>query len=130
MKIMVGYNGGDVGIRALALARDYALLRDAEVYVITSMEGGPKEKLADVQKADADLKFAREFMEAAHLTCIAEQSVRGFSPGEDIVEFAKEHHMDHIFLGIKKKSRAQKLIMGSTARYVILKAHCPVTTIN
>ena len=44
MKIMVGYNGGDVGIRALALARDYALLRDAEVYVITSMEGGPKEK--------------------------------------------------------------------------------------
>ncbi len=127
---MVGYNGGGVGIHALELARDYALLCNAEVYVMTSMEGGPKEKIADVQKADADLKFAKELMEAANLPCTAEQSVRGYSPGEDIVELAREKNIDHIFLGIKKKSRAQKLIMGSTARYVILKAHCPVTTIN
>jgi len=130
MKIMVGYNGGEVGVRALELARDYALLCKAEVHVMTSMEGGPKEKIADVQKADADLKFAKELMDAANLTCTAEQSVRGFSPGEDIVELAREKNINHIFLGIKKKSRAQKLIMGSTARYVILKAHCPVTTIN
>ena len=130
MKIMVGYNGGDVGIRTLELARDYALLCNAEVYVVTSMEGGPKEKIADVQKADADLKFARDLMEAAHLICTAEQSVRGYSPGEDIVELAREKNINHIFLGIKKKSRTHKLIMGSTARYVILKAQCPVTTIN
>lgn len=130
MKIMVGYNGGEVGVRALELARDYALVCKAEVYVMTSMEGGPKEKITDVLKADADLKFAKELMAAAHLPCTAEQSVRGFSPGEDIVELAREKNIDHIFLGIKKKSRAQKLIMGSTARYVILKAHCPVTTIN
>lgn len=130
MNIMVGYNGGEVGVRALELARDYALLVNAHVYVITSMEGGPKERLADVQKAVEDLEFAKELMERAGLECTAKQSVRGYSPGEDIVEFAQENDMDHIFLGIKKKSRAQKLIMGSTARYVVLKAHCPVTTIR
>ncbi|SMD04109.1 Nucleotide-binding universal stress protein, UspA family [Desulfocicer vacuolatum DSM 3385] len=130
MKIMVGYNGGEVGVRALELARDYALLCNAEVYIVTSMEGGPKEKMADVQKAEADLKFAEKLMKEARLPCTAEQSVRGFTPGEDLVELAREKNVSHIFLGIKKKSRAQKIIMGSTARYVILKAHCPVTTIN
>lgn len=130
MKIMVGYNGGEVGIRALKLARDYALLCNAEVVVMTSMEGGPKEKLADVQRAEDDLKTAKSIMDAANVPCTASQSVRGYTPGEDIVEFAKENDISHIFVGIKKKSRAQKLILGSTARYVVLKAHCPVTTIN
>jgi nucleotide-binding universal stress UspA family protein len=37
-------------------------------------------------------------------------------------------NIDMIFLGIKKKSRAQKILLGSTAQYIILKGPCPVTT--
>lgn len=39
MKILVGYNGGEVGRLTLSLARDYAQKNNAFVYVITSMEG-------------------------------------------------------------------------------------------
>ena len=46
------------------------------------------------------------------------------------MKFAEENEIDHIFLGIKKKSKAQKAILGSTSRYVILKAPCPVTTVK
>jgi len=130
MKILVGYNGGEVGRLALSLARDYARINNAFVYVITSMEGGASEKQSDIIKAEEDLAFAKKLMEHSKIQCDAQQSVRGFSPGEDLVKFAEENEIDHIFLGIKKKSKAQKAILGSTSRYVILKAPCPVTTVK
>lgn len=130
VNVLVGFNGGDVGIRALELARDYALFQGAFVHIITSMEGGENETVADIQKAENELKDAEKMMKASGVSCLAQQSVRGLSAGEDLVRYAKENEIDHIFLGIKKKSRAQKMLLGSTARYVILKAHCPVTSIK
>ncbi len=130
MKILVGYNGGEVGRMSLCLARDFAVKNQALVYVVTSMEGGASEKPEDIVQAESYLAFARQLMERSNVQCDALQSVRGLSPGEDLVKFAKENQIDHIFLGIKKKSRAQKAILGSTARYVILKAPCPVTTVK
>ena len=130
MKVMVGYNGGEVGRRALSVARDYAKDNDAFVYVITSMSGGTSEKESDILKAQEDLDFAQKFMKRAGVECECQQSVRGMTPAEDIVSFAEDMDIDHIFLGIKKKSRTQKILLGSTARYVILKANCPVTTVT
>jgi nucleotide-binding universal stress UspA family protein/CheY-like chemotaxis protein len=130
MKIMVGYNGGEVGKRALSLARDYAKTFNAFVYVITSMEGGASEKQSDIAQAQEDLDFAKSFMSDAGIECDAHQSVRGLSPGEDLVKFAEDMDIAHIFLGLKKKSRAQKVLLGSTSAYIILKAPCPVTTVN
>ncbi|MCD4678079.1 MAG: universal stress protein [Desulfobacula sp.] len=130
MKILVGYNGGEVGRLALSLARDYAKTNNAFVYIITSMEGGTSEKQSDILKTEQDLDFAGKLMEKSGVECDAQQSVRGLSPAEDLVKFAQENEIDQIFLGIKKKSRAQKAILGSTSRYVILKAPCPVTTVK
>jgi len=130
MKILVGYNGGEDGRLALSLARDFAVKNSAFVYVLNSMEGGASEKQSDILKAEQDLNFAKEMMTKAGVECDAQQSVRGLSPSEDLVKFAQENEIDQIFLGIRKKSRAQKAILGSTSRYVILKAPCPVTTIK
>ncbi len=130
MKIMVGYNGGDVGRRALSLARDYAKTYNAFVYVITSMEGGPSEKPSEIIDVQDDLDFAAEFLKDSGVEFSAQQSVRGLAPGEDLVKFANDNDIDHIFLGVRKKSRAQKLFLGSTSSYIILKASCPVTTVN
>ncbi|MBF0200204.1 MAG: universal stress protein [Desulfamplus sp.] len=130
MNIMVGYNGGEVGERVLILARDYALLTKSFLHIVTSLEGGANEKPSDIQQAESYLEFAANLMEPSGVKFITKQSVRGLSPGEDILLYAKENDIGHIFLGIKKKSRAQKMLLGSTARYVILKALCPVTTIR
>ncbi len=130
MKILVGYNGGEVGRLALTLAREHAQVNNAFVYVVTSMEGGESEKQSDILRTEHGLAFAEKLMTDAGVSCETQQSVRGLSPGEDLVAFAEENQIDHIFLGIKKKSRAQKAILGSTARHVILKAPCPVTTVK
>jgi len=128
MKILVGYNGSEAAKRALALARDHAKIYNATVYVITSMEGGSKETADEVRKAESNLKFAKGFIEEEGIACETYQLARGLTPGEDIVGFSNENDIDHIFMGIEKKSKAQKIILGSTAQFVILKSNCPVTT--
>ena len=130
MKIMVGYNGGAIGRRALSIAREYAKTFNAFVYIVTSMEGGTSEKTSDIEKAQEDLDFAANFMQTAGVECDARQSVRGLSPGEDLVKFANDNDITHIFLGVRTKSRAQKVLLGSISSYVILKASCPVTTVT
>jgi nucleotide-binding universal stress UspA family protein len=52
------------------------------------------------------------------------------SAGEDLIEFANENKVDQIVVGVKRRSKVGKLLMGSTAQYVILQAQCPVVTVK
>jgi len=128
MKFLVGFDGGPSSKRALALAREQAEQSDALVFVTTSMEGGAKEELKDIEEVEERLQWARDFLMEEKIQCETIQLARGLSPGEDIVKFAEDNGVDMIFLGIEKKSRARKILLGSTAQYIILKGPCPVTT--
>jgi nucleotide-binding universal stress UspA family protein len=128
MKFLVAYNGSDVAKKALELAREHAERFGASVLVITSMEGGTRERPQDISKAKEDLKEAMTFLQEAGIVCEGHELARGLSPAEDLVMFAEENDVDQIYVGIEKKSKVGKLIMGSTAQYIILKAHCPVIT--
>lgn len=130
MKFLVGYNGSDVAKAALSLARTYAEAFGAKVLVMNSMQGGKGEKPEDIRKAQEDLAFAEQFLEEKKIPCEMHQLARGMSPGEDVVDFAKEKGIDQIFVGVEKKSKTQKIIVGSTAQYIILKAPCPVVSVN
>jgi nucleotide-binding universal stress UspA family protein len=57
-------------------------------------------------------------------------TVRSMMPGEHLVEFAEENRIDEIILGLRKRSKVGKLILGSTAQYVILNAPCPVVSVK
>jgi len=126
----VGYNGSEVAKAALSEAKSYAKTFDALVHVVTSLEGGSGEKIEEISAATENLKFAQEFLEKDGIRCETEQLVRGLTPGEDLVQFAKENEIDHLFVGIEKKSKTRKMLLGSTAQYVILKAPCPVTSVK
>ncbi len=128
MEILVGYNGTAASNAALELAKNYAKAFKAKVYLVTSMEGGSREKIETVHKSEQNLKDAQKKLEVEGLECEIHQMARGMTPGEDLVKFAKDKAIDHIFSGVEKKSKTQKLLMGSTAQYIILKAPCPVTT--
>ncbi len=130
MKILVCYNDSDSAQSALALARDHAQAFGAKVFIITSMEGGDRETQEQIKKAEKNLEKAQQFIREKDLECETHQVVHGNSPGEDIVWYARDNSMDLIFVGIQKKSKAQKILLGSTAQYVILKAPCPVTTVK
>ena len=130
MKIMVGYNGSEVAKAALAQAKSYAKTFDALVHVVTSLEGGSGETIEEISAAAENLKFAQDYLESDGIRCKTEQLVRGLTPGEDLVKFANENEIDHLFVGIEKKSKTRKMLLGSTAQFVILKAPCPVTSVK
>lgn len=128
MKYMVGYNASPSAQRALRLAADEAKKSGALVFLVTSVEGGTGETLQDIQGVEDRLREAKNLLIKEHVRCETLQLARGLSPGEDLVKFANDNGIDHIFLGIEKKSRTRKIILGSTAQFVILKGPCPVTT--
>lgn len=128
MKFLVAYNGSTESRAALDLAITNATRFDAKVFVITSMEGGQSEKPEDIARVSQELKRVRETLDAAGVEHEVHEMARGLSPGEDVVIFARENRIDQIFVGVEKKSRTRKLLLGSTAQYIILKASCPVTT--
>jgi nucleotide-binding universal stress UspA family protein len=128
MKFLVGYNGSVEAKAALSLARDFAKIFNAKIVVMTSMEGGAGEKIEDITRAEQDLREAKEFLDEQRIESETHQMARGFTPGEDLVKFAEENQIDQIYVGIEKKSKTSKLLLGSTAQYVILKAPCPVIT--
>jgi nucleotide-binding universal stress UspA family protein len=130
MNFLVAYNGSTESRAALDLAITHASTFRAKVFVITSMEGGHSEKPEDIARVNKELKRVRQKLRDAGIEHDVQEMARGLSPGEDIVIFARENSVDQIFVGIEKKSRTRKLLLGSTAQYIILKATCPVTTIK
>lgn len=130
MKFLVGYDGTDAARAALTLARSHAEVFEAKVLVLASTGGGTSEKPKKISKAAENLAFAAQFLSEKGISCEIHQTARGVSPGEDLVSFAEENDIDQIFVGVKKKSRTQKIIVGSNAQYIILKAPCPVVTVK
>ncbi len=130
MKFLLAYNGSPAAKKALELATQHAKAFGADLDIMTSMEGGSGETLEEIHKVELELAEARYKLEKEGIVCETHQMARGLSPGEDLVRFASENAADHIFVGIEKVSKTRKLLLGSTAQYVILKANCPVTTVK
>jgi len=130
MKILVGYDGSNVGQEALALALQHAKAFKAEVFVVTSMVGGPDVPRKTFEKAEEKLCSARSIFTDSEIPCITKLLVRGLQPGEDLVQFINENQIDEAIIGVKRRSRVGKLLFGSTAQIVILTAKCPVVTVK
>ena len=130
MKFLVAYNGTKESEAALELAKTHAKIFEAKLVVISSSEGGKGEKIEDINKIKQDLERIQQDISKDGLECEVEQLARGLTPGEDIVLYAEENDIDQIYVGIRKKSRTSKLILGSTAQFIILKSKCPVTSVK
>ena len=128
MKILVGYDGTSSAKEALNLAKTHAKAFGATVEVITSMEKGTEAQREEIEQAESGLEWVKSVFEESDIACTTHLLIRGLTPGEDIVEFAKESKTDEIIVGVKRRSKVGKLLMGSTAQYVILNATCPVVT--
>lgn len=130
MKIVVAYNGTSAAKNALKLALSRAKVYDATLLIITSLEGGDKETQEDYDTARDHLGWAESRCREESVPCETHLLIRGLSPGEDIVQFVLENNADEIIIGVRMRSRVGKLLLGSVAQHVILRAHCPVTTVK
>ena len=130
MKILVGYDGTNSAKEALNQAKSHAKVFGASVEVVTSMQKGTEAESKFIERAERGLEYAKSFFEDDGIACNTHLLIRGLSPGEDLIEFANENKIDQIIVGVKRRSKVGKLLMGSTAQYVILQAECPVITVK
>jgi nucleotide-binding universal stress UspA family protein len=130
MKIMVAYDGTNAAKEALYLARKYAKAFGASADVVTSMRRGKEDQQGEIEGSEQGLEWAKSAMEAEGVSCQTHLLIRGMSAGEDLVKFAEDNDFAAIFIGVRRRSKVGKIIMGSAAQYVILKAPCPVVTVK
>lgn len=112
------------------MAARHAKAFDGEVIIVTSLTGGEKTKNSHITETEKGLEKTQHFFDQQQLPCQTHLLVRGRTAGEDIVTFARDNGVEKIMIGVKSRSKVGKLIFGSTAQYVILKADCPVTTVK
>jgi nucleotide-binding universal stress UspA family protein len=130
MKIMVCYDGSRSSREALRLGRDQAKAYNGSIIIVSSMLKGTESEKADIEKAELDLEFEKKACLDEGIDCATHLLIRGLSAGEDLVQFAEEEMVDEIIIGVRRRSKVEKLVFGSTAQYVILKSHCPVVTVK
>ncbi len=130
MKILVGYDGTNAAKEALNLAKVHAKSFGATVDIVTSMEKGTENQREDIDQAERGLEWAKSLLDENEISCNTHLLIRGLTPGEDLVEFAEENKVAEILVGVKRRSKVGKLLMGSTAQYVILQASCPVVSVK
>lgn len=130
MKILVGYDGSPLAEKCLDLAVRHARGFAGEVFIATSMLGGAEVPRLEFEKAEELLKRAARVVTEAKIPCTTRLLVRGLTPGEDLALFIEENGIDEVIIGVKRKSKVGKLLFGSTAQYIILRAKCSVVTVK
>jgi nucleotide-binding universal stress UspA family protein len=131
MKIMVGYDGSDLGGDALELAREWAKAYSASIEVVFVMAQDRELQYPDIQRVeDMMQKEAKKIFDGHNIPYETHLVISNLKSGEELVEFAKQNKIDKIIIGVKRKSKAGKFFFGSTAQYVILNAPCPVVTLK
>ncbi len=130
MKMLVGYDGSGAAEKALKLARHHANAFNAEIYLLTSLEQRPTLQKDDIEKAEDNLESLKRPFKSDGIHCETDVVVSHLSAGENLVQFIQDNNIDQIFIGVKKRSKVEKLVFGSTAQYVILNAPCPVIVVK
>ncbi len=130
MNIVVAYRRSKLSMKMIEKAIEHAKIFNGKVFLVTSLQGGSKQDIQEVDDAKDGLDHAKDVVEKEGISCETHLLVHGLSPGEDIVDFAKEIEADEIIVGVQKKSKVGKFLMGSTAQHIILSAHCPVIAVK
>jgi nucleotide-binding universal stress UspA family protein len=127
---MVCYTGSRSSYSALKEVIKRAKAMEAKVYLVASLEKGTEDEQKTISQLEAALKDAEDQLKKENIECETHLLVRGMTPDDDLLSYAKEQDVDEIVIGIRKRSKMGKLLFGSTAQYLILNAHCPVLTVK
>lgn len=82
------------------------------------------------------IAYQREFEEVEHrleaegVTFSIREYERGNSPSEDVLEAVADDSADLVVIGLRRRSPVGKLLLGSNAQEILLKANCAVLAVK
>ena len=133
MKIMLCFDPAEQAHESLEIAASHALaFKAVKLLVVASHVIDDKDYPKRIEPTDQKLAKASELLAMKGICCETMISFRGFEDdkGEHLLAIAREHKVDEIVVGVKKRSKVGKVLLGSVAQFLILNADCPVVTIR
>ena len=79
---------------------------------------------------ESELEMVVRELTAAGVPHRVRQLVRGRDAAEEIVEIAETEDVTLVVIGVRHRTPVGKLIMGSTAQEILLRAPCPVLAVK
>ncbi len=132
MKIVVGYVMTDESRAALEWAIRQAERGDTHIVVTHSIRGGGsmEAEQEEVLAYRKELDSIEKRLTDAGLPHTTRRLIRGLSPAEDLAQVVREEQADLIAIGLRQRSRAGKLLLGSDGQEILLTAPCPVVAVK
>ena len=132
MKIVVGFKGTPEGKAALDWAIQEARQHAAELFIVHSLRGGTdaKSETDQVWQAREELAEAEQRLADAGVAYTVRKYMRGKSPAEDLNDVVAKEGADLIVIGIRRRSRTGKLLLGSNAQEILLDGDWPVVAVK
>ena len=132
MKIVVGFTMSDESRAALEWAVAEAEQHGAELVIVHSIRGGGdwQAEEDEILAYRPELDEIERRLTSAGIPHTVRRLIRGMSPAQDLVRVVAEERADMIAIGIRRRSRTGKLLMGSNAQEILLLSDCPVVAIK
>ena len=127
--VVVGWISTPEGQAAIDAAVEETRRRQGRLIVVHSSKGGDEDAATVLGIRDAlaelETKLAAEGLEVT-----VRDFIRGNEPADDLIEVAEKENAALIVIGLRRRSPVGKLLMGSNAQNILLRADCPVLAVK
>jgi nucleotide-binding universal stress UspA family protein len=128
MRILLGIDHVTTSAQGPKLAMEQAKAFNGSVFAVSCVMFSEQTLEFQTENAKKNLQAVKDLFDREGVACTTELITQSMDPGEALVQFAEAHEIDLVIIGFRSKSRVGKLLLGSTAQYVILNSPCPVLT--
>ena len=127
--VVVGWIGTPEGQAAIDAAVEETRRRHGRLVVVHSSRGGGEDAATVIETRDA-LEALEQRLGSEGLEVTVKDYVRGNEPADDVIEEAEKQGAALIVIGLRRRSPVGKLLMGSNAQDILLRADCPVLAVK
>jgi nucleotide-binding universal stress UspA family protein len=127
--IVVGFIRSAEGQAAVDAAVEEVRRRGGRLVVVHSAKGGDQDAETVVADRDA-LEVLEGRLRGDGVEVVVHDFARGNDPADDLVDVADAEQAVLIVIGLRRRSPVGKLLLGSNAQQILLKADCPVLAVK
>jgi nucleotide-binding universal stress UspA family protein len=126
--ILAGFVRSPEGEAAIDAAVEEVRRRGGRLVVVHSARGNED---ADTVVQDRNaLEKLLDRLRGQDVEVAVRDLARGNDPAEDLIQVAWEEQATLIVIGLRRRSPVGKLLLGSNAQEVLLRADCPVLAVK
>ncbi|MBK8184548.1 MAG: universal stress protein [Candidatus Competibacteraceae bacterium] len=128
MTIIVAYAPRPEGRAAVEKGIEIAASSGEKLIVVNAGVGGNTNDVSVAKAQDAE--EVEELLAASGLDAEFKQYIRGHTSLEEIQQLVRDYAASLVIIGLRKRSKVGKLLLGSMAQNILLSVPCPVLAVK